>query len=326
MSVGASHANELELLSVPATGSFPELPASWWPATAGKGTTDCALAHLVVRPMLGETAPLGTGLAVLARDVHQAVQAWSTEVPDLKVTIAGADTPTRRLETAWARLGYTTLAPRAGWRLLDLSTAPLWRLVDRPEMLSVRLPSLCFEPHVLVYIAQLGTHPTERMSGCLATMLGSLPESVRKDTLVTRSGLAALLLRLWAPDLCVLDARYVRRWDEQDAIDCVPLGRVIVGRDPLAVDAAGARLLGLPPEQVPLLRGVRCVLRRPWPELGAVQPLLSPPPPSRHFAEARLLEGIGRIGLQINQIGERMVRKVDLPRVIDFVRRVGSGR
>jgi uncharacterized protein (DUF362 family) len=275
--------------------------------------------------MLGEIAPIGTGLAVPAQDVLQAVQAWSTEVPNLKVTIAGADTCSRRLDTAWDRLGYAALAPQAGWQLLNLGAAPLWQLVDRPETLSLRLPSLCFEPHVLVCIAQLGTHPTERMAGCLVTLLSSLPDAVLNESLSTRPELAALLLRLWTPDLCVLDARYVRRWDEQDAMDSVPLGCVIVGRDPLGVDVAGARLLGLQPEQVPLLRGVRRVLRQPWPDVGQLAAMADAPAPSRHFAEARLLERIGRIGGQIDQLGEKMVRKVDLPRLVDFVRRVGSG-
>ncbi len=141
-----------------------------------------------------------------------------------------------------------------------------------------------------------------------------------------RPELAALLLRLWPPDLCILDARQVWRWDEVDRFELATGGPILVGSDPLAVDTAAARLLGLRPRDVPLLAGARRALRRPWPDLGTIQPLGDPPPPSRHLREARIRAGAGRLAWRIWHDTERLLRRLDLPRLEGFVRRVQKGQ
>ncbi len=272
--------------------------------------------RLLLRPALGEAGPLGLSPAVPAALAAEVLNRLGRSVEEATLLYSGNQVDTRSLE----RLGYTP-----PWQTLDLAAAPRWTLA-RPELpLPVEVPAAAFSAHVLVLIAALGTHPTERMVGCLDTLLGLLPAAGRPDLWPARPELAALLLRLWPPDLCILDARQVYRWDEVDRFDLSPGGPIVVGSDPLAVDTAAARLLGLRPQEVPLLAGARRALRRPWPEVGDIAPLGPPPLPSRHFREARFLAVAGRLAFKLNTTMARVIRKADLPRWAGFVRRVREG-
>jgi hypothetical protein len=205
--------------------------------------------------------------------------------------------------------------------LIDVARLAQFRFEHDLSSLPIRLPPLAFSDHLLVVVATLSTHPTERMAGCLATLSGCMPTAGTSRTRAVDPELAALQLQVWPPDLCILDARQVRRWDEEHSLDLSSLGTILVGRDPLAVDVTGARLLGLEPTKVPLLAAVRRKLHRRWPNTGEVPSLLTPPAPSRYFWEARMRDGVRSATGVMNRSAERVLRTVDLPRLIDFVRR-----
>lgn len=275
---------------------------------------DLPPAPLLLRPALAETGPLGLAPAVPAALAAEVLRWLGRSVEEATLVYSGNQVDARSLE----RLGYLP-----SWKALDLAAAPRWAV--EPARLAVPLPAAAFSAHTLVLVAALGTHPTERMVGCLDTLLGLLPEAGRPDLHPARPELAALLLRLWPPDLCILDARQVHRWDEIDRFDRVAGGPILVGSDPLAVDTAAARLLGLRPQEVPLLAGTRRALRRPWPQVGSIEPLGPPPPPSRHFREARLLNSAGRMAYRLKATAHRLIWRTDLPRLSGFVRRVQEG-
>jgi len=274
---------------------------------------------LLLRPALGEAGPLGLAPAVPAALAVEVLRWLGRPVEATTLVYSGNQVDGRSLE----RLGY--LPP---WKALDLAGAPRWAAGARQTWarLAVPLPAAAFAAHNLVLIAALGTHPTERMVGCLETLLGLLPDAGRADLRPARPELAALLLRLWPPDLCILDARRVYRWDEVDRFTRLPGGPILIGNDPLAVDTAAALLLGLRPQEVPLLAGTRRALRRPWPDVGSLEPLGAPPAPSRHLREARLRAAAGRLAWRIRRRTDRLLKKMDLPRLVGFIRRVQDGQ
>lgn len=301
---------DTSIVSVQVLTSLEEIkPANW--------LASVALDRLLLRPALGEAGPLGLAPAVPAALAAEVLDRLGRSIEETTLVFSGNQLDTHSLE----RLGYTP-----PWHTLDLVTTPRW-VVTRPELpLPAEVPAMAFSAHSLVVVAALGTHPTERMVGCLEALLGLLPAAGRPDLRPMRPELAALLLRLWPPDLCILDARRVYRWDEVDRFDLASDGPILVGNDPLAVDTAAARLLGLRPQEVPLLAGTRRTLCRPWPEVGDVTPLGPPPLPSRHFREARLLASAGRLAYRLNTTIERMIRKAALPRWAGFLRRVREGQ
>jgi hypothetical protein len=122
-----------------------------------------------------------------------------------------------------------------------------------------------------------------------------------------------------------LDARQVTRWDEEGSFDVSPLNRVIVGRDPLAVDVAGARLLGLEPGEIPLLAGVRRASGRPWPEVGEIASLVTPPALSEGFLDARLRDRVRYLGWRADRAVEGALRKLNLPKLARLIRRERGG-
>jgi hypothetical protein len=199
--------------------------------------------------------------------------------------------------------------------------------LERPRLpVPVRLPALFFADRATVLIAELATHPAERMVGCLATLVASLPEAGRPELVAMQPEIAAMLMRLWAPDLCILDARQVRRWDEEDTLEVVAGAGLIVGPDPLAVDTAGALSLGLEPGHIPLLAGARRALRRPWPRIqGVPSPPGGGPGASRQFRETALRRKIQRLAWRTGDLGDRLLGAARIPEVVAMVRRARTG-
>jgi uncharacterized protein (DUF362 family) len=277
---------------------------------------------LVIRPTLSESGPIGYASATSARVVTEVLR-WLTrdcQAPiAARIAFAGNQSP----KCALPALGYmSALDDRCS--LVDLSEGPLFRVATPRLPVPVRLPGQFFADQVTVVVAELATHPAERMVGCLAALVAGLPDAARPDLEPMRPELAALVTRLCPPALCVLDAREVRCWDENGALEMVSTGQILIGADPLAVDAAGARLLGLDPAQVPLIAGVRRGLGRRWQNVNHVSPVMAKRPVSAGFLATRLRHRLARAACGLDRLGGRMLDAIRLPELVRVVRRARS--
>lgn len=160
----------------------------------------------------------------------------------------------KQIKTAFKNLGYTQLARtyrENGYNvvLTSLSTVPLTTiLLDGISLKRVRLPTVLIQPNFFISLANAKTHSLTQITGVLKNQFGCLPE---KEKYLYHKHIDKVIVdlnRIIKPDLCVLDALY--------GLEGVLAGRkrkigiILCGRDPVAVDASLARVMGFNPSKI----------------------------------------------------------------------------
>ncbi len=176
------------------------------------------------------------------------------------------------LETAqvYAALGYDQLARDYGLDLIDLNQEPVQRLKNShcsvlPE---VYLPRAVLKGF-LISVPVLKRHSLAEVTLSMKNMLGMAPPSHyqqggswKKSFFHNRMHRSIFELNLYrAPDLSIIDASVGMAEYHLGGPVCKPaVNRIIAGFDPVAVDAAGAGLLGLSWRDVAHIRMAHGVL------------------------------------------------------------------
>jgi uncharacterized protein (DUF362 family) len=149
--------------------------------------------------------------------------------------------------------GTKEVAERLGVPLIDLNTDRN-REVEIPNPLvmeSVKIAQTVLESDVIISVPVMKTHIRSAVTLSLKNMKGVMPGGEKKKT--HRLGLElaiADLISVVKPHFAVVDglAGMEGLWEYPE--DCVPLGLVGAGRDPVAVDSVFAQIMGVPPMDI----------------------------------------------------------------------------
>ena len=162
-------------------------------------------------------------------------------------------------ETTFTKYGYKDLEERlrtSGFTvsLVNLSQPPFVKLKhDGLYLKEIKLHRLLTEPKYFVSVAIAKTHPITYITGAIKNLFGLLPKKEKatyhpKDKTLQFNQLIIDLTKLATPDLSIIDAIV--------GLEGVVTGRprrinaIIVGRNPVSVDATMTRLMGLEPEKI----------------------------------------------------------------------------
>ena len=152
-------------------------------------------------------------------------------------------------------LGYAALAEELDLELVDLNLAPLTRRKN-PECRffpEIFLPKTAMSG-LLISVAVLKRHSLAQVTLTMKNMLGLLPPShYQRGGSWKKSALHADMQRsiyemnrYRAPDLAIIDASVgLAEYHLGGATCSPPVNKLVAGFDPVAVDTAGAALLGL---------------------------------------------------------------------------------
>ena len=179
--------------------------------------------------------------------------------------------------------GMQDICRRTGATLLNLSTAPRARVKETINGTSVEvtLPRPLLEMDESVSIPVLKVHAVTQVSLSLKNMWGCHPDGMRLVDHTHLSERLALIARVVNLRFAVIDAIYglTRRGPMHG--DPVKVGAIIVGDNPVAIDATAARLMGFRAEEINHI-------------VGASQAGLGP----HREAEIELLEDLSRFQQQ----------------------------
>ncbi len=208
--------------------------------------------RVIIKPNLVNASPPPVTLPVeAAAALVRAVRSWS----DAEVVIAeGCGDCALSTGEVFRSLGYDRLAKELAVELLDLNEAPLVRLEDPacgifPEFW---LPKVLLEGF-LVSAPVLKAHSLAGVTLSLKNMMGAAPPAhYQRGGVWKKSAFHARmhpsiyeLNRYRRPDLAVVDGSVGLAHHHLGGPSCEPLvGKILCGFDPVAVDAAGAALLG----------------------------------------------------------------------------------
>jgi uncharacterized protein (DUF362 family) len=113
---------------------------------------------------------------------------------------------------------------------------------------------LALEADVIINVPLLKVHGCCLVALCVKNLKGFLrPQDKMEFHRVGLLPAIVALNRILRPQINVIDAIAGMEGDHNHGT-VVPLNRIIAGRDPVAVDAVGCAMIGLNPEEVPLLR------------------------------------------------------------------------
>ena len=207
---------------------------------------------ILIKPNLVEALnpPITTPVSLIRSLVEYIRAHFSGEI------IIGEGTGALQYDTfhCFDKLGYTELAAREQIELVDLNEEKSVRLTDPncqrwPEMY---LPELAFESY-LISVPVLKVHTLAVVTLTLKNMMGLVPPAhYRKGNSWKKSAFhnrvqeaVADLNRYRTPDFTLLDASVGMAQAHLWGPTCdPPVGKLVAGFDPVAIDAYGAELLG----------------------------------------------------------------------------------
>ena len=217
--------------------------------------------RVLIKPNLFEPAPSGSGLITDSR-VTEAVAKLVLECGPSSVVIGegsgvGYDFisdryPDRSTARCFEASGTADVARRLGVEFLDLNRAPAAE-VEVPDayvMKRVRVARIALESDCIIGVPVLKTHKRTAITFSLKNMKGVLSGTEKRKT--HRLGLDKAIVDLNSvvkASFVVADALACAEglWEPEDRKE---LGLIMAGCDPVAVDAVGARLMGLDPSNV----------------------------------------------------------------------------
>jgi uncharacterized protein (DUF362 family) len=149
--------------------------------------------------------------------------------------------------------GTKAVAEKLGLPLIDLNTDH-HREVEVPNplvMKSVKIAQTVLDSEVIISIPVMKTHIRSGITLSLKNMKGVMPGAEKKKT--HRLGLELAIADLNSivkPHFVVVDGLVGMEgiWEYPD--DCVPMGLVGAGRDPVAVDSVFAQIMGMAPKEI----------------------------------------------------------------------------
>ena len=196
-----------------------------------------------------------TGVATTKVDILEAlVRLVLDEDEGVTIRIVESDSESKFADDAFTKLGYRSLVESfrkggADVALINLSHEPVVTVdfngsyFERPL-----LPKILTERGAFFSLAVAKTHRLTMVTGAMKNLFGILP---RKDQSFYHPSINDVIVdlnRLKTPDLSIVDARTglegVLRGRTRD------MNTLIVGRQPLSVDAAMASAMGFQPERV----------------------------------------------------------------------------
>ena len=206
---------------------------------------------VALKPNLVLAKPASSGATtspeIVAGTIEFLKECGVTDITIMEGAWAGGNT-----EQAWKICGYRGLEKKYGVRLLDLKR-------DRTRHVSVAgmKIEICASPlefDRLINLPVLKGHCQTVMTCALKNLKGCIPDSEKRrfHSIGLHRPIAALNLTI-RPDLVIIDALCGDLSFEEGG-NPLEMNVLIVGKDPVKIDAYGASLMGISPSEVEHLR------------------------------------------------------------------------
>lgn len=209
---------------------------------------------------------------------------------DIEIRIIESDSGSKYADKAFESYGYRAYVDGLSGRgvnisLHNLSKSPLSRFdYDGYYFKDPELPIPLMDAGSFASVALAKTHNLTMVTGALKNMFGLLP---RKDQNFYHPDIHEVILdlnRMFRSSLCLIDGRM----GLEGVISGNPrnLGCVILGRNPVSVDATMVRVMGFDPERI------RQIVEAERHGLGSMHPEVVGDDPESHVVEFKTPSGL----------------------------------
>ena len=191
----------------------------------------------------------GTGHSVTdVKVVETLVNLILAENPKASIKLVESDSQSKYTHDAFKKFGYTRLQEAKtgdGFDidLVNLSDGPLVSVdVNGLHYDTVEVHEILTKPHHYISVAIAKTHETAFLTSTIKNHFGLLPKKSKAAYHSKIHEIVVDLNKIVPPDLCIIDGRVgVEGWNGPTTRN---LGVFIIGKNPVAVDATVARVMG----------------------------------------------------------------------------------
>lgn len=165
------------------------------------------------------------------------------------ISLIESDNPIRQADEAFSRCNYDSLVDDRV-NLVNLSKEPLFLCAMAGYHLEqVLLPQILLQHDFLINLATAKTQERITIGACIKNLFGLLPETNKSSLHPYLSDVLIDLLLFFKPKLNIIDLTYLIE-GERTIGKVHEVGGIILGTDPVAVDAYCAHLLGFDPLKI----------------------------------------------------------------------------
>ena len=210
------------------------------------------LENVVIKPNMCYYWDYSTGQTTDPRFVGALIDAIRSKTsPDVKISIVESDASAMRCKYVFRMLGYEQLAKNHNVRLVNLSEDFLETVQVKAGKQSFKLPvaKTILQADLKINMPKIKyTMDPIKLTCALKNIFGCIPFP-RKSRYHPRLGEAIVAAnKAMRFDLCVVDGNIV------SGIQPRRLGFMMSSRDPVAIDAAAAKIAGLDPRSIKYLQ------------------------------------------------------------------------
>jgi uncharacterized protein (DUF362 family) len=211
---------------------------------------------VAIKPNLGTTNSPDLGDTTDVRLVEAVINAFRKKFEDCSFVVIESDSQGTLAARAFDELGYTDLGRRLNVKLVNLSKDKRSRLHvrDGSALVLLTVPETLMFAGFFISVPKMKTHSNEKMTCALKNQFGCIPRKSKTEYHPFMSGVLADLNRIYRPDLVIVDGLVGMEGFGPSDGEPRKDGLIVCGRDPVAVDAVVARMMGFNPGRIPSIK------------------------------------------------------------------------
>jgi uncharacterized protein (DUF362 family) len=209
---------------------------------------------IVIKPNLCDFRPSWEGGTTDPKIVEAFIEIIR-EKANPRIAIVESNHAVGDADDEFERMGYTELAENIGVDLVNLSKDKRYEVALEGYFFeTLEVPETLLRATKIISIAKLKTHAQQKITCSMKNLFGLLPRKAKAKYHPFMNEVLADLNEFYKPSLCIIDGIVGMEGFGPSDGDKKEVGIIICGRNPVAVDAVAARIMGFYPRGVPNLR------------------------------------------------------------------------
>lgn len=204
---------------------------------------------VIIKPNLCDVRTPETGTITHPLFIAGVLRYLRENFENLKIYVVESDATMALADKFVKWLGFTPILEKWNAEFVNLSrTKVISKKIEGRYFKEISIPEIFEQPHFFITIPKPKTNPASTVTCCLKNQFGCLPAVEKNLYHPHLDDVIADVNKAIRTDLCLVDGIIAMGGAQGPAFGVpIPLKAIICGRDPVAVDAFAARLMGFNP-------------------------------------------------------------------------------
>jgi uncharacterized protein (DUF362 family) len=210
---------------------------------------------IVIKPNLGCTKSSQSGATTDVELIDRLIKSIRLVNYSAEIKIIESNNASGKADKIFQELGYGQLEKYPNVKLVNISSDRKYYVeINGHALANLTVPETLIEMDYFISVAKLKTNINSKTTGILKNQFGCLTKASKKNFHPFLSKVLTDINSLFKADLCVIDG--CPGMSGFGPVDGNPVQTdlLIIGNDPVATDAVGARIMGFKPKSIAHLK------------------------------------------------------------------------